>query len=329
MRRSRSSDRAADRSRTDGRSEDQGHPPADTSLDPTVAARSPASWRAWLLALLVQGRQRLAAFGLLLVLGFILAVGASFIFAELADEVSEGETLPVDMAALLWLRQFQSGALDVAAQVVSAFGSEGLAVILVVIIGTLIWQRRWGAAISLFIVTAGAQFLNDVLKLLFQRTRPAPVDFALLPGQSFSFPSGHAMVSAAAYGFLGYLVWRLLRGWLRWTLIVVLAVLVVLIGLSRMYLGVHYLTDVVAGYLAGFIWVDAVVIAGHVLNLRRSRPAASSDDAGQPAAVGHTPAPVERDASARPDANATSTQTGEGDGPTPPTTSAPEPTRRK
>jgi undecaprenyl-diphosphatase len=86
----------------------------------------------------------------------------------------------------------------------------------------------------------------------------------------FSFPSGHAMVSAAFYLFLAYLAWRYLRGPARAICIGALILLVGLIGLTRMYLGVHYLTDVVAGYLAGFFWTDGVVLAERWLEARRS-----------------------------------------------------------
>jgi undecaprenyl-diphosphatase len=112
--------------------------------------------------------------------------------------------------------------------------------------------------------------LNDVLKDWFQRTRPAPVG-ALIPAQAFSFPSGHAMVAAAFYLFVGYLAWRLLPG--RWRIVcaVGLVLIAFLIGLSRLYLGVHYLTDVVAGYIAGFAWTDAVIVGGHLLVRRRRR----------------------------------------------------------
>ena len=85
------------------------------------------------------------------------------------------------------------------------------------------------------------------------------------------------MVSLATYGFLAYLGWRLLRG--RWRVLWVgaLALLVILIGLSRLYLGVHYATDVLAGYLAGFIWLDSIIIGGHVLERRvRRRQTAGS-----------------------------------------------------
>ena len=147
-------------------------------------------------------------------------------------------------------------------------GSEVLAVLMVVLMVVFGWKRRWGAVVGLLVTVVGAQMLNNVLKDWFHRTRPAPVE-GLIPAQAFSFPSGHAMVAAAFYLFVGYLAWRLLQGRTRIVCASFLVLIALLIGLSRLYLGVHYLTDVVAGYIAGIAWTDAVIIGGHLLARRR------------------------------------------------------------
>src|SRR5205085_8477974 len=102
------------------------------------------------------------------------------------------------------------------------------------------------------------------------RTRPEAV-ISLIQAQSYSFPSGHAMVSASFYFFVAYLAWRLVRGWWRGVLVVGLALLVVAIGVSRIYLQAHYLSDVIAGYVAGFVWTDAVILGSQVLSTERRR----------------------------------------------------------
>jgi undecaprenyl-diphosphatase len=203
-------------------------------------------------------------------LGFVTALLALYGFHEIVEEVFlEQEAEHVDLAVLAWLHQFSTPGLDVAARVASALGSEGVGVFLVVLLAVFARQRRWGAAVALLLVTVGALVLNSFLKELFQRTRPAPL-LGVIPSQAFSFPSGHAMVSAAFYLFLAYLGWRALRGWPRAVWVAAMHLLVFAIALSRLYLGVHYLTDVVAGYLAGFLWADTIVIAGHLLTRRRS-----------------------------------------------------------
>ena len=241
---------------------------ASTQAEPTLATATPASWRAWLAFLVTYGQGRLAALGLALVLGFGVALVTLYLFAILADTVAEGDTERLDTAVLLWLRQFRSPALDVAAWFCSMLGAELLAVFLVLLLVAFAYRRRWGAAVALLLVTVGAQLQNNVLKDLFQRTRPTPL-VGLVPAQAFSFPSGHAMVAAAFYLFVGYVSWRLLRGRLRVACVTAIVVVVLVIGLSRLYLGVHYFTDVVAGYLAGLAWANAVIIGGTLLGRRR------------------------------------------------------------
>jgi undecaprenyl-diphosphatase len=173
------------------------------------------------------------------------------------------QTIHFDLAVLFWLRKEQSPLLDQLAIVASAFGSEILAVVLALALTHLVLARQWTTAAALAVVTIGAQLLNNVLKDFFQRTRPAPLE-GLIPAQAFSFPSGHAMVAAAFYGFAAYLAWRNLAGWRRAVMVVLLLGLTGVIGLSRLYLGVHYASDVFAGYIAGFLWTDAVILADTV-----------------------------------------------------------------
>ena len=211
--------------------------------------------------------------GLALALEFAAGLLALCLFVELTEVVMSQESAQLDTAVLTWLQRFSSPTLDTLARAVSAMGSEGLAVILVLLLALLGWQRRWRAIIALLLATGGAQLLNDLVKTHFHRTRPAPVT-TFLPGQAFSFPSGHAMVAAAFYLFLTYLGWRLLHGWQRTVCAVSVLLLVLLIGLARLYLGVHYLTDVFAGYLAGFLWTDSLIIGGSLL--ARKYPAATA-----------------------------------------------------
>jgi membrane-associated phospholipid phosphatase len=238
-------------------------------IDPTVAAASESTWRRWLTTIVSLQRGRLASFGVIVLLGFLAGVAALYAFIYLADGVLELQTASLDTSLATWVHQFDSPALDVAARVVSTLGSEIVSVLAGVLLVVFIGQRRWGAAALLVVVTAGAQLLNDGLKGVFHRTRPAPLT-GLIDVQQYSFPSGHAMVGMAFYFYLAYLTWRLARGWRRWAIVTVLTVLVVAIGLSRIYLNAHYASDVLAGYLAGFLWADAVIIGGLLLRPRHT-----------------------------------------------------------
>ena len=249
--------------------------------DPTVAQASPRGWRAWGLALLAHGKKRLLALGLTLVAGFGMGLLALYWFAALAEEVVEGDTAALDGAVLVMLRQFSSPVADTLAHVVSFCGSELVAILLVVAVAGLGRRGRWGAVAGLLVTTVGAQLLNNVLKDLFHRTRPAPVEWLAVPAQAWSFPSGHAMVSAAFYLFLAYLGWRIMRGRVRVLWTVGLLVLVLAIGFSRLYLGVHYLTDVVAGYIAGFLWTDTVIVGEALLARRRAPRLAPTPEADE------------------------------------------------
>jgi membrane-associated phospholipid phosphatase len=133
----------------------------------------------------------------------------------------------------------------------------------------LAWGRRWLFLGSWLAAVAGSAVLNQMLKGLFERPRPH-FDHPLLIETSYSFPSGHAMESFVVYGMLAYFGVLALRSW-EWRVGVVCgaALLVVLIGFSRMYLGVHYFSDVIAGYAAGGVWLSALITG--VETIRRSR----------------------------------------------------------
>ena len=213
-------------------------------------------------------RVKLAQFGGIVAAGFVAAVLVLYGFAWLANEVLEQETQAIDTATLNFLQQFASPQMTLAAHFVSLLGSEVVLVITALLLIVLAWQRRWGRAVTLVLVTGGAEVLNNLLKSLFHRTRPEPV-IGILAAQQFSFPSGHAMVSAAFYFYLAYVVWRLVHGVWRWVLVGGLILLVLLIGVSRLYLQAHFLSDVIAGYLAGFLWTDAVILGRRELMARQ------------------------------------------------------------
>jgi membrane-associated phospholipid phosphatase len=245
---------------------DQGEAEQDLAVE-SAPGKDPAQWIAGLLR---HGDERLARLGGAAVAGVVVAFVALYAFAVLADQVLEQQTAALDNSTLELMRRFASPQLTRAAEIISLFGSELVWVVGLILLGVFAWQRRWGAALMLTLVAGGAQLLNDVLKEVFHRARPESVQ-AIINAQQFSFPSGHAMVSAAFYLYLAYLTWRLVRGWWRAVLIFGLVVLVLLIGLSRIYLEAHYLSDVIAGYLVGVLWTDALILGSHGLKRRTQR----------------------------------------------------------
>jgi membrane-associated phospholipid phosphatase len=129
-------------------------------------------------------------------------------------------------------------------------------------------KQRGETVAGLLLVWGGAELLNSTLKHLVRRPRPEPVESIML-GQQYAFPSGHAMVAASFYGFLAHRCWRILHGWQRVAGAVGSLLLILLIGLSRLYLGIHYITDVVAGYMAGVLWTGAIIYGRHRLTRKR------------------------------------------------------------
>ena len=125
---------------------------------------------------------------------------------------------------------------------------------ILMMLGTLAYFRQRREVVGMLICLSGASLLNFLLKLLFERERPEL--FRVVEVAGYSFPSGHAMVSLCVYGMMAFLISRRIHRW-GWRLAVGMSamVLVAAIGVSRIYLGVHYPTDVVAGYAAGAMWL--------------------------------------------------------------------------
>jgi membrane-associated phospholipid phosphatase len=206
--------------------------------------------------------------GTVVPLSLLGAILFLFLFSWLAHEVFEGETTRFDAAVRGWVHQFASSALTQVMFAISWMGSTGLLLLfLISIAGFLIfhWRR---AALWLFLSVAGADILILTLKYSFRRPRPAAF-FGVEP-HSFSFPSGHALASFCFYIVLaGLLSSRVRPPGLRIAIWLAASLLVAAIGLSRVYLGVHYPSDVIAGYLAAAVWVTTLLAADHMRERRR------------------------------------------------------------
>lgn len=179
-------------------------------------------------------------------------------FAEITEEVVEGESRAFDRAVLFWIDSNVPAWMDGPMRAVTTLGYYKVVLPLLAAAAALFYFVRWRlSAVLLLVCTAGGIFLTTVLKAVFRRTRPEVIDSGYTAG-FYSFPSGHATVAVGFYGALTLILAYRLRGPARWTVVAVGTLLVLAIGFSRLYLGVHYPTDVLAGFLAAPLWLVSV-----------------------------------------------------------------------
>jgi membrane-associated phospholipid phosphatase len=205
--------------------------------------------------------------GLALV-SLVVAMLSLLLFSWIANEVREGETARFDLAVRSWIHRFFTPGLTRVMVVASELGASvliGLFVASLAIFIVLRWRR---AALWLLVTMAGALLLDVSLKSGFHRARPTPF-YGPLP-HTYSFPSGHALFSFCFYGVVAGLINdRIKSPWLRILVCVAAILLISVIGLSRIYLGVHYPSDVIAGYLAAAVWVAAMIFLDRLRIHRR------------------------------------------------------------
>lgn len=197
----------------------------------------------------------------LLLASLAASVLALVLFSWLAEEVFTGELQAFDVHVRMAIHQHASPLLTRTMSIISWLGSASVLTpaVLIIAVGFL-WVGWRRAAGWMVISMLGAAALEITLKAAFHRARPAAF-FGTLP-PSFSFPSGHSLSSFCFYGVLAGLLTRRVRGRGRHVLIWLAAgVMVALTGFSRIYLGVHWPTDVIAGYCAAAVWVTGLLAA--------------------------------------------------------------------
>jgi undecaprenyl-diphosphatase len=198
----------------------------------------------------------------LLLIGLGTALAALLFFLWLVEEVLEGDTQAFDDNLRMLIHRYASPGLTALMQVFSFFGSvaclfvlSGLTALYFAII------KQWRELTMLAVIMVGGLILETGLKVSFHR--PRPVSFFGTPTPpTYSFPSGHALLSLCFYGAVAYLITRRFKSKSARILVwCVAGLLVGLIGLSRIYLGVHYPSDVIAGYLTATVWVIGIALA--------------------------------------------------------------------
>lgn len=174
---------------------------------------------------------------------FIALIG----FLALAEDVFNKEIMNGDIIGYKIISTFLiSDFATPIAKFITNFGGAIFLILLAITLFILIKDKRIGLSIfiNLLIVTG----LNQIIKHILQR--PRPTEFRIIEETGYSFPSGHSMVSMAFYGYLIYLIYKYIKNkYVKWISIVLLSILICSIGISRIYLGVHYTSDVLGGFL--------------------------------------------------------------------------------
>jgi undecaprenyl-diphosphatase len=185
-------------------------------------------------------------------------VGCAFGLAVVVSAIRRSETSALDTLGNTFIHRFQSPVMDIVMNAATEIGRDlGLAAIATVGAIVLIRAKRDREALSIAVVLGGSILLNWAMKIFFHRARPV-VPWAVAPAD-YSFPSGHSMNSTALGLAIALVVWRLAGP--RWGAVAFVAASLAagVIGLSRVYLGVHYPTDVLGGYATAALWVGIVV----------------------------------------------------------------------
>lgn len=204
-------------------------------------------------------------------LGFVAGFIAAWLFGLLGRVVLGGATQAMDVAVLRAVAAVRTPLLDQVALDVTSLGNVAVLVMIVLVASAFLFlSRHRHSAYLLWIAVVGEEIINWTLKSAYDRPRPTAV-IAETKVLSTSFPSGHAMASFVAYGAIALLVGRLTENrrmqhatWL------VAGLVILVVGSSRVYLGVHYPSDIIGGYLAGFAWL--AILASTLTALRFFAP---------------------------------------------------------
>ncbi|GAB2795477.1 phosphatase PAP2 family protein [Halomonas shantousis] len=242
---------------------------------PRELRRDVLSWLSWL------GRHELA-----LLVGIVMASGGVWAFVALAGEVMEGDTRGLDEAILLAFRNASDltdplgpGWVEEMGRDFTALGGVGvLTLITLGVLGYLLLSERFRAALFTLVSVSGGWIISTLLKMGFERPRPDLVPHGSIV-YTASFPSGHSMMSAVTYLTLAALLIRIqperrLKAYLLMTAVFI----TVLVGISRVYLGVHWPTDVLAGWTAGATWAALCWLGARWLQRRGAVEAPAGDE---------------------------------------------------
>jgi undecaprenyl-diphosphatase len=216
-----------------------------------------------------------ATFGIFLLIGALLAIGGTFAFAQLAGHVRSGSTQAFDDALLSWIGRYRTSLLDSVMLEITALGTGTVVMMVVFVAGLFLWLNQHKHSAGLLVVaTLGGLLLNNLLKAGFGRPRPDVIAWST-HASFYSFPSGHAMSATVVYSTVAYLAARLQRTRkARVAMMATAFIVILLICASRLYLGVHYPSDVLAGMVIGLAWAGFCMATLEAIQLyaRRNAP---------------------------------------------------------
>jgi undecaprenyl-diphosphatase len=224
-----------------------------------------------------------------LLIAAFLTAASFFLFIEIADDVAEGDTQSLDERIIISLREADDLSdpigpvwLEEAVRDISALGGHTVLTIYVsFVLIFLLLIRRYKASLFVLGATVSGAVASHYLKIFFSRPRPDIVSHSAHV-VTFSFPSGHSMLSAVVYLTLGALLTEFVtRTHLKSYFLLVAMFLSFIIGLSRIYLGVHYPSDVLAGWCAGLGWAALFTVIARLNVLRMKEAAAEPQAAGR------------------------------------------------
>jgi len=203
--------------------------------------------------------------GLNLTLGALVLIGASWLFGGIAEDVATGDPLTViDVRVANW---FHGHATPVLTQcmlfITNLHGPAAISVLMALATLYLAWKRDWYWLICLLVTVPSGMLLNVLMKFAFHRARPS-FDHPLLVVSSYSFPSGHAAGTTLYYGVLAAMMVTKISTWRSRVIIVLTTMaLIFVVSLSRVYLGVHYLSDVLGGFAEAMAWLALCLVGIH------------------------------------------------------------------
>lgn len=184
---------------------------------------------------------------------YILIFICLILFSIILISVLNGNIQNFDSSIYNLMNFLRTNFMDIFFRTITRFGDEEVLILIAILCLIFIKNRKIGSTIAINLASIG--LINHVLKEIIQRPRPL-IELRMVEESSFSFPSGHAMAGMAFYGLIMYYIYKYVKNKkVKSIICTILSILIILIGISRVYLGVHYVSDVLAGFLLSVVYL--------------------------------------------------------------------------